>query len=80
MNLFEAIQTRRSIHNFIPGKKIPRDDLKKLFDLVALSPSSWNLQPWKFLVIEDEQKKADIRKMAWDQHIVTDCSALVLVF
>lgn len=79
MELFNAVKDRRSVHNFIPGKKIPREDLKQLFDHVILSPSSWNLQPWKFLVIEDEEKRKQIRKLAWDQHIVTDCSAMVLV-
>lgn len=79
MDLFDAIGNRRSVHNFIPGRKIPREDLERLFQYVVQSPSSWNLQPWKFLVIEDEGKRADIRKMAWDQPIVTDCSALVLV-
>ncbi|MBU0755258.1 MAG: nitroreductase family protein [Planctomycetes bacterium] len=79
MELFEAIQGRRSVHNFIPGKKIPRKDLNKLFQSVVLTPSSWNLQPWKFLVIEDEGKKAQIRELAWNQNIVTDCSAMVLV-
>lgn len=79
MDLFEAIKGRRSVHNFIPGKKIPKEDLQKLFEYVTLSPSSWNLQPWKFLVIDDEEKKAAIRELAWNQHIVTDCSALVLV-
>ncbi|MFH2002882.1 MAG: nitroreductase family protein [Planctomycetota bacterium] len=79
MDLFEAIKGRRSVHNFIKGKKIPKEDLKKLFSFVTLSPSSWNLQPWKFLVIDDDKKKAAIRELAWNQNIVTDCSALVLV-
>jgi nitroreductase len=79
MDLFEAIDGRRSIHSFDPGKKIPRADLEKLIETTILSPSSWNLQPWKFLVIEDDAKRAEIRKMAWDQNIVTDSSAMVLV-
>lgn len=79
MDLFDAIDGRRSIHSFDKGKKIPRADLEKLITLATLSPSSWNLQPWKFLVIEDEGKRAAIRKMAWDQNIITDSSAVVLV-
>ena len=79
MKLFEAIEKRRSVHNFIPGRKIPADTLKELFRLATLAPSSWNLQPWKFLVIEDDARRAEIRKMAWDQPIITDSSALILV-
>lgn len=79
MDIFEAIETRRSVQAYTPGLRIPREDWKKLFDLTSLAPSSWNLQPWKFLVIEDEEKRAAIRKMAWDQPKITDCSALICV-
>jgi nitroreductase len=79
MDIFEAIEGRRSVHSFTAGKRIPRADLEKLITLATKSPSSWNLQPWKFLVIEDDAKRAEIRKMAWDQNIITDSSALVLV-
>lgn len=79
MDLLEGIETRRSVHNFIPNKPIPREELERLFNYTTLSPSSWNLQPWKFLVIEDEEKRKKIRKLAWNQNIVTDSSAVVLV-
>lgn len=79
MDLIEAIEGRRSVHSFDTGKRIPRADLEKLITLATKSPSSWNLQPWKFLVIEDDAKRAEIRKLAWDQNIITDSSALVLV-
>ena len=79
MELITAIESRRSVHSFTPGRKIPREDLERLFNLVILSPSSWNLQPWKFIVVEDAARRAKIREMAWNQNIITDCSALVLV-
>ena len=79
MNFLDLLVSRRSVQSFVPGKRIPREDLKTLFERTCLSPSSWNLQPWKFLVIEDDDRKHKIRKMAWDQPKVTECSALVLV-
>jgi len=79
MNIFETIQGRRSVHSFFPERKIPREDLEKLFQNATLAPSSWNLQPWKFLVIEDDEKRAAIRRMAWDQPIVTESSPLIVV-
>jgi nitroreductase len=79
MEFLDVLETRRSVQTFLPGKRIPRDDMKRLFERTCKAPSSWNLQPWKFLVIEEETRRAEIRKMAWDQPKVTDCSALVLV-
>ena len=79
MDFLDLLESRRSVQNFLPGKRIPRDDWRTLFERTCKAPSSWNLQPWKFLVIEDEARRAEIRKMAWDQPKVTECSALVLV-
>ncbi|SMC25132.1 Nitroreductase [Desulfacinum hydrothermale DSM 13146] len=79
MDLFEAIETRRSVQEYQPGLRIPRADWEKIFALTVQAPSSWNLQPWKFLVIEDEEKRAAIRKLAWDQPKITDASALICV-
>ena len=79
MEFLDVLESRRSVQSFLPGKRIPRDDLKTLFERTSKAPSSWNLQPWKFLVIEEEARRAEIRKMAWNQPKVNDCSALVLV-
>jgi nitroreductase len=79
MDLIEAIETRRSVQEYTPGRRIPREHWEKLFALTLQAPSSWNLQPWKFLVIEDEAKRAEIRALAWGQPKVTDASALICV-
>lgn len=79
MDLFEAINTRRSVQEYTPGRRIPRTDWERLFATTLQAPSSWNLQPWKFLVIEDEAKRAAIREMAWGQPKVTESSALICV-
>ena len=79
MEFLNLLESRRSVQNFLPGKRIRREEMRTLFQRTCKAPSSWNLQPWKFLIIEDEVRRAEIRKMAWDQPKVTDCSALVLV-
>jgi len=79
MELFEAINTRRSSHDYKPGMKISREQWEELFGYTLQSPTSWNLQPWKFLVIEDDEKREAIRKMAWDQDIITNSSAVIVV-
>ncbi len=79
MDVFEAIRSRRSCRSFVPGLRIDRGTLEEIFSLAVLAPSSFNLQPWKFLVIEDEQTRSRIRPIAKDQAQITDSSALVVV-
>lgn len=52
MDLFEAIQSRRTIRTFT-GKKIPKDDLERIVDAGRLAPSARNRQTWDFVVITE---------------------------
>ncbi|OIP63646.1 MAG: nitroreductase [Nitrospirae bacterium CG_4_9_14_3_um_filter_53_35] len=52
MELYEAIQKRRSIRKF-KDKKIPQEVLERVLNAARLAPSAVNLQPWKFMVIRD---------------------------
>jgi nitroreductase len=79
MNVFEALKTRRSIHNYIPNKKIPKEDFKKIFDVVRYTPSGYNAQPWEFVVIEDQEKKKKLQEIAFNQKHVADASAVICV-
>lgn len=50
MDVFEAIQKRRSVRKFT-GEPIPREDLVKIVDAGRWAASGWNRQPWDFIVI-----------------------------
>ncbi len=52
MDLYEAIQKRRSIRKF-KDKKIPEEVLERVLNAGRLAPSAVNLQPWKFIVVRD---------------------------
>ncbi|MGE5542265.1 MAG: nitroreductase family protein, partial [Bacillota bacterium] len=52
MEMFEAIQKRRSVRNFVPGL-IPREDLLTIVDCARLAPSASNAQKWRFIVTSD---------------------------
>lgn len=60
MDLFNAIQGRKSIRRFKPTP-VPDEDVNKILDAGRLAPSANNTQPWRFVVIRD---KALLRKMA----------------
>ncbi|SFC39824.1 Nitroreductase [Bacillus sp. OV322] len=74
----EAIESRQSIRKFTE-EEIPRETLQAIFNLVRLSPSAWNLQPWRFHVVTDSQLKEKLQEAAYGQQQVTSAPAVVLV-
>ncbi len=79
MLLEDAIRTRRSVHYFRPGAEIDGAQWARLFELTALSPSSFNFQPWEFVIVDDERRKAELLPLCWGQKQVVDCAAVVAV-
>lgn len=79
MSVEEAIRTRRSVHHFKPGQKIAAAAWRKLFELTALSPSSWNFQPWDFVIVEDQARRAALFPLCWNQSQVTDSAGVIAV-
>lgn len=79
MNLFEGIEQRRSVKHFDPSHRMPPEHLERLLGLARLAPSSFNMQNYRFLVIQDPELRRQLRAVAWDQAQVTDASVLVLM-
>lgn len=79
MNVLDAIRSRRAINFFDASKKIPEDKIKELIELANLSPSSFNLQPWKVIVVTDSERKKILRKCAFDQPKVEEASAVLII-
>jgi len=79
MNTFEAIRARRSIKHFDPNFEIPAEEEKQLKDLLRQSPTSFNLQNWRFVIVKDKDLRAQICEAAWNQKQVTDASLVFLL-
>lgn len=62
MNISEATARRYSTKSFNPAKKIPAADFAQIQDAMRASPSSVNIQPWHFVIADDEAGKARIAK------------------
>ncbi len=77
--LLEALHWRYATKMFDPVKKIPAETWAALEQSLVLTPSSFGLQPWKFLVVTDPALKARLRPHCWGQSQVTDCSHLVVL-
>jgi len=56
MDVFEAIQKRRSIRAYEPTP-IPKEKLEKILEAARLAPSAGNIQPWHFIVVTDSEKR-----------------------
>jgi nitroreductase len=77
--LLDALQWRYATKVFDAGKKIPADTWAALEESLVLTPSSYGLQPWRFIVITDKALRESLVPHAWKQRQVADCSHLVVM-
>ncbi|MGN7470425.1 nitroreductase family protein [Brevibacillus sp. SAFN-007a] len=76
---FEVITERRSVRHYDPTVKISRDELKQMVAEATLAPSSSNLQPWRFLIIDDQALKEKLLPIAFNQKQVVEAAAVIAV-
>jgi len=76
--LLEALQWRYATKVFDVAKKIPADVWQTLERALVLTPTSYGLQPYKFLVINDPAKRAGLLPHSWNQKQVVDASHFVV--
>ncbi|HAQ06984.1 MAG TPA: nitroreductase family protein [Bacillus bacterium] len=74
----QAIEARHSIRKY-KQEPIDKQELIKIFEQVRLSPSAWNLQPWRFHVVTQTGLKAKLEEAAYGQKQVTSAPAVVVV-
>ena len=79
METTEAVETRRSVHDYT-DENVPRDEIRDIIDEARWSPSSYNLQPWEFVVVDGDEGQEALREAAYGQEHVTDAAAVVVVF
>ncbi|MDD4927796.1 MAG: nitroreductase family protein [Gallionella sp.] len=79
MNVSEAIETRRSIKAYDASHRMSEAEIEKLMTLAMLSPTAWNIQNWRFVLVKDPEQRKKLRAAAWDQAQVTDASLLVVL-
>ncbi|MDP4087579.1 MAG: nitroreductase family protein [Bacillota bacterium] len=77
--LSEIIKERHSVRKFDSAYKIPREEIEGMLKEATLAPSSSNLQPWRFIVIEDQASKKELRSIAYNQEQVEMASVVIAV-
>lgn len=76
---FRVLEERRSVRSYDASVRIPREELLEIVRLSTLAPSSSNLQPWRFLVIDSAERKERLLPLAWNQQQVVEASAVIAV-
>lgn len=77
VNLKQAIEKRRSARAFTPDP-IPNAIVEEILRLATMAPSGYNLQPWRFVVVREQENKDKLRACALDQRQVGE-AAVVLI-
>jgi len=77
----EIVYGRRSIKEYDPTVKISREEMSEIIAQASKAPSSINMQPWRFVVIDSEQGKAQLAPLArFNKDKVMSSSAVIAVF
>lgn len=76
--LQDALAWRYATKVFDASRRIPDELWTALEQSLVLTPSSWGLQPWRFVVVTDVGLKQQLRPVSWNQPQITDCSHLVV--
>lgn len=79
MHAHDAIKTRRSVKHYDPNHVMPAEQIDELLGMAMLSPTSFNVQNWRFVAVTDPEIRRQIRAAAWDQAQVTDASLLIVM-
>ena len=78
MSLIENLKKRAAVKKYDPTKKLSEEQLGNLLAAIQLAPTSYGLQSFKVLVVQDEAIRVKLRAAAYDQPQITDASALIV--
>jgi nitroreductase len=76
--VLKKLESRYATKVFHPHKKISDENWSVLEQSLVLAPSSYGLQPWKFLVVENKEIREKLKPLSWGQAQITDASHLVV--
>lgn len=76
-SLSEAILDRRSTPSF-DGNPLPAEDLRRIIEAGLQAPSGYNMQPWRFVVVQSPEQKRRLRAASYNQAKVEEASAVIV--
>ncbi|MFT5048033.1 MAG: nitroreductase [Porticoccaceae bacterium] len=79
MSVAQTLDKRQSVKFFDPTVSMSDAEFQQLMKLTLLSPTAFNIQNWRFVRVQEEDKRQKIRAAAWDQPQMTDASELLVL-
>ena len=79
METISAIESRRAVKHYDPTHDMPLDIENKILSLAMQSPTAFNIQNWRFVVVKDKTLREKIQAVSWGQAQVTDASLFIIL-
>jgi nitroreductase len=79
MKTEDAIRARRAVKHYDANHSMTEEEINEILSLAILSPTAFNIQNWRYVVVSDKDLRARIREAAWDQSQVTDTSLFIVL-
>jgi nitroreductase len=79
MNVTQAITERRSVKAFDSHHRMSEQEINQLMSLAMLSPTAFNIQNWRFVLVTDPVLRQQIRAASWNQAQVEEASLLIVL-
>ena len=78
MDVSEAIQGRRSIRNY-KKQPLPENTVEKIVDAARMAPSAGNVQPYEFVIAQEEKTKQQLSQAAYNQRDLQEAPLVIVV-
>jgi nitroreductase len=75
----KAAESRRSIRKY-ESTPVPREEILDLLRLAARAPSAFNVQPWRFVVVTDDDLKRQLSAAAYNQQQIINAPATIVMY
>lgn len=79
LSAIDVMLARHSVRKYQPDVEMPQADLEEILTLASKAPSSWNLQPWRYLVITSPAQKQKLLPITYHQEQVVDSCVTVAI-
>ncbi|MDX2007790.1 MAG: nitroreductase family protein [Meiothermus sp.] len=79
LSVKEAAQTRRSIRRY-RSEPVSRQLLEEVLSIAQTAPSAWNLQPWRYVIVQDPALKTELQAAAFGQPQVASAPAVIVMY
>ena len=77
-SFLELVKKRRSIHRF-KSDPVPDEHIDRIIEAARWAPSGFNLQPWEFVVVRNQESKNRLAEASWGQNFVSTAPVIVVV-